>query len=112
MQMYADNFSADPFRSYEFVRLRTEGLKRQENAVYSAYAAKLYCVKLNILLMSQLQLEKVQTRQSVTCTIFFKTTELVKQMFTFMWTTVAARTKTTMFSGTGAGIASMVSMRT
>ena len=55
---------------------------------------------------------KVQTRQSVTCTIFFKTTELVKQMFTFMWTTVAARTKTTMFSGTGAGVASMVSMRT
>ena len=26
MQMYADHFSADPFRSYEFVRLRTKGL--------------------------------------------------------------------------------------
>ena len=30
MQMHADHFSADPFRSYEFVRLRTKGLKQQD----------------------------------------------------------------------------------
>ena len=28
MQMNADHFSADPFRSYEFVRLRTKGLNK------------------------------------------------------------------------------------
>ena len=28
MQMYADHISADPFRSYKFVRLRTKGLSQ------------------------------------------------------------------------------------
>ena len=30
MQMHADHFSADTFRSYEFVRLRKKGLKQQD----------------------------------------------------------------------------------
>ena len=29
-QMQADHFSADPSRSYEFVRLRMKGLKQQD----------------------------------------------------------------------------------
>ena len=29
-RMHADHFSADPSRSYEFVRLRMKGLKQQD----------------------------------------------------------------------------------
>ena len=77
--------------------------RRRENAVFLAYVVNHYRAKLIISLTNQLQLEKEQTQLSVTCMIFSKTMELVKQMFTSMQTTVAARTKTIMSFGTGAG---------
>ena len=85
--------------------------KPWENAVFLAYVVNLYRAKLSIWLTNQLQLEKEQTQRSIMCTIFSKTMELVKQMFTSMQTTVAAKTNTIMSFGTGAGVSSTGYMR-
>ena len=40
MQMHTDHFSADPFWSYEFVRLRTKGLKEVLIQYLGAYSGE------------------------------------------------------------------------